>query len=86
VNNEYSVYQLFTDLAPGGISKVIRELAKALSEKGHTTTVLQGNPFNLAREEMHEGFKIIRVDSPIEKYLWVNRRLFFLSAGASSST
>lgn len=71
---------LFTNyletLSPGGINKLVRELGKALSEKGHEVTVLQGNPFNLAREEIHEGFKIIRISSPVEKHLWdLNGRL-----------
>ena len=65
-------------LSPGGINKLIRELGRILSEQGHAVTVLQGNPFNLAGEEIYEGFKIIRIASPVEKYLWdLNGRLFF---------
>jgi glycosyltransferase involved in cell wall biosynthesis len=56
-------------LSPGGINKVIRELAGALSKKGHTVTVLQGNPLKLASEEICEGFRIVRIKSPLETRL-----------------
>jgi glycosyltransferase involved in cell wall biosynthesis len=58
--------------SPGGINKVIREIAKNLSKRGHEVIVLQPNPFNLENEELYEGFRIIRVSSLIDntKYLY----------------
>ena len=58
--------------SPGGINKVIREIAKNLSKRGHEVIVLQPNPFNLENEELYEGFKIIRVSSLFDntKYLY----------------
>ncbi len=55
---------------PGGINKVVREIAKNLVEMGHETIVLQPNPAKLIDEEIYEGFKIIRVSSSIDKYLY----------------
>jgi len=50
-------------LSPGGIYKVIREIAKNLSKRGHEIVVLQLNPLNRPNEEFYEGFKIIRINS-----------------------
>jgi len=50
-------------LSPGGIYKVIREIARNLSKRGHEVIVLQLNPLNRPNEEYHDGFKIIRVNS-----------------------
>jgi glycogen synthase len=50
-------------LSPGGIYKVIREIAKNLSKRGHEVIVLQLNPLNRPKEEFYEGFKIIRISS-----------------------
>jgi glycosyltransferase involved in cell wall biosynthesis len=55
---------------PGGINKVVRELAKNIAKLGHETIVLQPNPANLPKEEIYEGFKIIRVSSLGDKYLY----------------
>lgn len=49
--------------APGGINKVVNEIAKNMSKKGHEITVLQPNPLNLQDVELYEGFKIIRINS-----------------------
>ncbi len=65
-------------LSPGGVNQVVAELGKGLSKKGHTVTVLQGNPLKLASEEIYEGFKIVRVKSPLEKNLHsLNGKLYF---------
>ena len=65
-------------LSPGGVNKVVAELGKGLSEKGHTVTVLQGNPLRLASEEIYEGFKIVRIGSPLETHLHsLNGKLYF---------
>jgi glycosyltransferase involved in cell wall biosynthesis len=64
--------------SPGGISQVVAQLGKGLSKKGHTVTVLQGNPLRLASEEFYEGFRIVRIRSPLETRLWdFNVKLFF---------
>ena len=55
---------------PGGINKVVREIAKNLADMGHETIVLQPNPSNLPDEEIYEGFKIIRVSSAMDKYFY----------------
>ena len=55
---------------PGGINKVVKELGKNLSKMGHEIVVLQPNPANLPDEEMFEGFKIIRISSPGDKYFY----------------
>lgn len=55
---------------PGGIHKTIVEIAKNLSEKGHEVVVLQPNPLNLLKEELTNGFKIIRVRSIFGKYCY----------------
>jgi glycosyltransferase involved in cell wall biosynthesis len=65
-------------LAPGGVNTVVEELGKHLSKKGHTVTVLQGNQLKLASEEIYEGFKIVRISSPLEKHLHsLNGKLYF---------
>lgn len=56
--------------APGGINKTVREIAKYISMKNHYVTVLQANPFNLKNEEILDGFKVIRVGSKYENYLF----------------
>lgn len=38
-------------LSPGGIYKVIREISKTLSKKGHEVIVIQLNPLNRPNEE-----------------------------------
>ena len=55
---------------PGGINMVVREIAKNISIMGHECVVLQPNPANLPDEETYEGFNIIRVSSPLDKYLY----------------
>jgi hypothetical protein len=55
--------------SPGGISKVVTQLGMGLSKKGHNVTVLQGNPLRLASEEIFEGFRIVRIRSPLETLL-----------------
>lgn len=56
--------------APGGINKVVNEIAKNMSKNGHEVTVLQPNPLNLQKEELHEGFKIIRINSILGNSLY----------------
>lgn len=56
--------------SPGGISNTILELAGNLSKMGHSVTVLQPNPCDLPAEELFSGFKIIRVKSRSEKWLY----------------
>lgn len=56
--------------APGGINKVVREIAKNLAGKGHQITVLQQNPMDLISEEIYDGFQIIRVNSTVSKYFY----------------
>ncbi len=55
---------------PGGINMVVREIAKNISDMGHESIVLQPNPANLPDEEIYEGFKIIRISSPLDKYFY----------------
>ncbi len=55
---------------PGGINKVVREIAKNLSKKGHEVIVLQANPLNLPKTEFYEGFKIIRISSKFDKHFY----------------
>ena len=55
---------------PGGINKVVKEISKNLSKRGHEVTVLQTNSSNLPKEEFYEGFKIIRVSSKFEKHIY----------------
>jgi glycosyltransferase involved in cell wall biosynthesis len=66
-------------LSPGGINKVVAELGKHLAENGHAVTILQGNPQRRRTEETHDGFRIVRIGSPIERYLtyFFNGKLFF---------
>lgn len=56
--------------APGGINKVIQKIAANLSKKGHEIIIIQPNPFNLSKEELFNGFKIIRINSNFESYLY----------------
>ncbi len=56
--------------APGGINKTIRELSINLSKRSHEVIVLQSNPLNLPKEELNDGFKIIRVKSRFESNLY----------------
>ena len=56
--------------SPGGINKVIRELAINFSTIGHDVTVLQPNPFNQKSNESFSGFKIIRISSRFDKYFY----------------
>ena len=56
--------------SPGGVHKTIRELGKWLSQRGHEVMVLQGNRLNLSREEVYDGYKIIRVNSRIGNFLY----------------
>jgi glycosyltransferase involved in cell wall biosynthesis len=55
---------------PGGINMVVREIAKNISIMGHECIVLQPNPANLPDEEIYEGFNIIRISSPLDKYFY----------------
>ncbi len=55
---------------PGGINKVVREIAKNLSDMGHEIIVLQPNPANLPDEEIFEGYRIIRISSALDKYFY----------------
>lgn len=61
----------------GGINKVVRELAKNLSQK-HKVKVLQLNPFGLSKKEIYEGFEIIRIGSKMNDYLYgFSPKIFF---------
>ncbi|AXV36713.1 MAG: hypothetical protein CIT01_00135 [Methanobacterium sp. BRmetb2] len=63
--------------APGGINKVVREIAKNLS-KMHKITVIQPNPLNLPKKEFYDGFNIIRIDSSVGKFFYeFNPKLYF---------
>jgi glycosyltransferase involved in cell wall biosynthesis len=64
-------------LSAGGMNRVVAELGSQLSQRGHTVTVLQGNPLRLPSEEFYAGFKIIRVKAPLERYYALNGKLFF---------
>jgi glycosyltransferase involved in cell wall biosynthesis len=65
-------------LSPGGVNTVVAELGKGLAQKGHTVTVLQGNPLKRASEEIYKGFRIVRIRSPLEKHLHsLNGKLYF---------
>ena len=55
---------------PGGINKVVQEIAKNLADRGHETIVLQPNPANLPDEEIYEGFRIVRISSLMDKYFY----------------
>lgn len=64
--------------APGGINKVVNEIAKYMSKNGHDVIVLQPNPLNLQNIEFYEGFKIIRINSRFGKYFYdLNVELYF---------
>lgn len=56
--------------APGGINKVVSEIAKNLSKKGHEVVVLQPNPLDFPSEEIYEGFRIIRIKSRFKSWLY----------------
>lgn len=61
----------------GGINKVVKETAKNLYTFGHQVVVLQPNPFNLPEEETLEGFKIIRIYSEMDSFLYgLNLRIY----------
>jgi glycosyltransferase involved in cell wall biosynthesis len=55
---------------PGGINKVVREIAKNLTKNGHDVSVLQSNPSNLPNEEIYDDYKLIRVSSCFEKHFY----------------
>ena len=55
---------------PGGINKVVQEIAKNLADRGHEAIVLQPNPANLPDEEIYEGFRIVRISSLMDKYFY----------------
>jgi len=64
-------------LSAGGINKTVRELAHILSIHGHNVTVLQSNPMKMQSAEDINGYKIVRVMSHIEKYVYgFNPRLY----------
>lgn len=52
---------------PGNM--IEREIAENISDIGHES-ILQPNPANLQEEEIYEGFKIIRISSPLDKYFY----------------
>lgn len=64
-------------ISPGGVHTTIREMATNLSKK-HNVTVLQPNLLNLSKEEIYEGFKIIRVRSRFGKYFYdLSHEIYF---------
>ena len=55
--------------APGGINKTVMELANGFS-KNHDVVVLQSNHYNLPEDQMFNDFRIIRVKSRFENFLY----------------
>ena len=55
---------------PGGINKTIIEINSKLSEKGHFSTVITVEKNTLPQTEYYKGFKIIRVKSAFQKFLY----------------
>jgi glycosyltransferase involved in cell wall biosynthesis len=56
--------------APGGINKVIQEIASHMTTAGLEVIVCQPNPLGLIERETFQGFQIIRVKSSIEHSLY----------------
>ncbi|WP_321423221.1 glycosyltransferase family 4 protein [uncultured Methanobacterium sp.] len=62
---------------PGGINKVVREIASSLSQN-HRITVLQPNPLNLPNEELIDGYQIIRINSRFGNHFYeFNPQIYF---------
>ena len=55
---------------PGGVYKTVRETGKHLAKNGHDVTLLQENPLNYAKEEIYNGFKVIRVKSRFSSHFY----------------
>ncbi|WP_078060444.1 glycosyltransferase family 4 protein [Desulfotomaculum copahuensis] len=55
---------------PGGINKVVRELASSFSFKGHDIIVVQPNDSNLTDNQEYLGSKLIRVKYKYDKFLY----------------
>jgi len=62
---------------PGGINKLIKEIAEALSKKGHELIVIQPNPYNLPNEEVYKKFRIIRINSWFRDFYGLNLNAYF---------
>ncbi|HEX7468587.1 MAG TPA: hypothetical protein VF324_08400, partial [Methanobacterium sp.] len=56
--------------AIGGINKLIKRSSEELVKKGHECIVLSINPGSLADEEVIKGVRVIRIKSPLSKYLY----------------
>lgn len=54
----------------GGINKSIKRVTEELVKKGHQCTVLTVNPGNLRDEEYINGVQILRIKSPVSRYLY----------------
>jgi glycogen synthase len=54
----------------GGINKLIRKSSEELVKKGHECIVLSINPGDLDDEEVINGVRVIRIKSPLSKYLY----------------
>ena len=64
-------------LSAGGINTTITELATRYSQAGHKVTVIQGNPLKLKNEELHKGFRVIRVNSLLSGMMHeLNHRMY----------
>lgn len=55
---------------PGGINKVVQEIAIGQSNLGNEVIVLQPNPCNLSTNEKFYNFRIIRTKSSSSKFLY----------------
>lgn len=47
---------------PGGINKAILELNKELTKRGHECIVITTNDSNLHKDEIYQGFRIVRIN------------------------
>lgn len=64
--------------APGGINKTVREIAKHLPIMAHKVTVLQPNPLNRPKEEIYDGYRIIRIGTKCGDLLYgFNPEMYF---------
>lgn len=61
----------YTDILQiGGVHTCIRRVSEELAKRGHECYVLTVNPGNLKKYEIVNGIKIIRIRSPVSKYLY----------------
>ena len=55
---------------PGGINKTIVKINSELAKMGHECTVITTNVSGLPKEEVYQGFKIIRIKSSLGNCLY----------------